>query len=178
MLEMQLMQKSISPESHKQNGGIFYCAECFARLKSLNQEVSVNAPGSPDRAPAPTAPGAPSASASSSSSARDSAPKADAKFQPYLGAASTAKLGGSAGGGESEGKKEVKDAAPEIKIEVFYAYDMLKRKDGFPPSVNVAAKELYLSPADFQKTFGMDKGAFAKMPKWKQANMKQKVGLF
>jgi hypothetical protein len=47
-----------------------------------------------------------------------------------------------------------------------------------PGSVDPGAKELSLSAAEFGQTFGMDKPSFAKLPAWKQKNLKVKHGLF
>ena len=45
-------------------------------------------------------------------------------------------------------------------------------------SVDPGAKELSLSAAEFGQTFGMDNPSFAKLPAWKQKNLKVKHGLF
>ena len=39
-------------------------------------------------------------------------------------------------------------------------------------------KEEFLSDADFATVFGMDKAAFAALPKWKRQAAKKKNGLF
>jgi len=44
--------------------------------------------------------------------------------------------------------------------------------------VNPACKEAYLSDADFEQVFGMDRGAFDKQAKWKKDAAKKKAGLF
>jgi len=44
--------------------------------------------------------------------------------------------------------------------------------------IDVTQKEKYLSDSDFQAVFGMDKAAFAGLPKWKQQAAKKKNGLF
>jgi hypothetical protein len=49
---------------------------------------------------------------------------------------------------------------------------------GVPAGVDASKKESSLSDADFQKHFGMDKAAFAKMPGWKQKGAKSKLRLF
>jgi len=43
--------------------------------------------------------------------------------------------------------------------------------------VNPDERETYLSPDDFMKLFGMSKTDFAKLPKWKQIKLKEKVEL-
>jgi villin 1/advillin len=47
-----------------------------------------------------------------------------------------------------------------------------------PPGVDPARKEIYLSDADFQSLFGMDKDAWEKLPKWKREGAKKKNKLF
>jgi advillin len=49
---------------------------------------------------------------------------------------------------------------------------------GVPDGVDAGKKETYLSDADFQTHFGMDKAAFAKMPGWKAKGVKSKLKLF
>jgi hypothetical protein len=44
--------------------------------------------------------------------------------------------------------------------------------------VDPANKETYLSDAEFQTLFGMDKAAFSALPKWKRQAAKKKNGLF
>jgi len=39
-------------------------------------------------------------------------------------------------------------------------------------------KEQALSDEEFKGTFGMDKEAFGKLPRWKQQNLKKSKGLF
>ena len=43
---------------------------------------------------------------------------------------------------------------------------------------DAASKEMALSDADFQSTFGMSKADFKAKPKWKQVALKKKHGLF
>lgn len=47
-----------------------------------------------------------------------------------------------------------------------------------PEGVDPAKKEMYLSDADFQSVFGMDKAAWEKMPAWKRKNKKKEAKLF
>mmetsp|Transcript_169401 Transcript_169401/g.411843 ORF Transcript_169401/g.411843 Transcript_169401/m.411843 type:complete len:90 (-) Transcript_169401:98-367(-) len=51
-------------------------------------------------------------------------------------------------------------------------------KSGEATDVNPQAKETYLSDAEFQEVFKMDKAAFEKLPKWKRQDAKKKVGIF
>jgi hypothetical protein len=44
--------------------------------------------------------------------------------------------------------------------------------------VDAGRKHEFLSDSDFVAVFGMDKGAFASLPKWKQTQLKKKLGLF
>ena len=53
----------------------------------------------------------------------------------------------------------------------------LRDKAKVPAGVDRGRKETYLSDSDFQEAFGMDKAAFAKLPKWKQVNAKKKAQL-
>jgi hypothetical protein len=46
------------------------------------------------------------------------------------------------------------------------------------PEADVAHKEAYLSPEDFEKNFQMTKDEFDKLAKWKQGKAKQAAGLF
>ena len=54
----------------------------------------------------------------------------------------------------------------------------LKALTASTADVDVSQKEGYLSDADFQAAFEMDKDAFKKLAKWKQTKLKKKVGLF
>ncbi|KAL6076347.1 regulation of actin filament depolymerization [Balamuthia mandrillaris] len=58
-----------------------------------------------------------------------------------------------------------------------YSYEQLKSGD-YPASVDESKKESYLSDAEFQKLFGMDKAAFYKQPAWKITQDKKKLKLF
>jgi hypothetical protein len=44
--------------------------------------------------------------------------------------------------------------------------------------IDVTRREEYLDAATFQSVFGVDKTAFAAMPKWKRDAKKKEVGLF
>eukprot|EP00929_Paragymnodinium_shiwhaense_P112606 TRINITY_DN80862_c0_g1_i1.p1 TRINITY_DN80862_c0_g1~~TRINITY_DN80862_c0_g1_i1.p1 ORF type:complete len:441 (-),score=155.66 TRINITY_DN80862_c0_g1_i1:180-1427(-) len=56
-----------------------------------------------------------------------------------------------------------------------FSYEDLKTK---PADVDPAKREAYLSDADFQTVFGMSAPEFAKLPKWKQQNLKKAKDLF
>jgi tetratricopeptide (TPR) repeat protein len=89
----------------------------------------------------------------------------------------------------SESDKSVENAAPEgdeppppppvdeIKHSVI-SYADLKAKKNLPKDYDFCNKQKYLSDAEFNKLFGMDKDAFHKLQKWKQNKLKKKVGLF
>ncbi|XP_060072060.1 gelsolin, cytoplasmic-like [Ylistrum balloti] len=47
-----------------------------------------------------------------------------------------------------------------------------------PVGVDPTCKEVYLSDAEFQKIFGLNRSVYKKMPRWKQMNLKKDVGLF
>lgn len=51
-------------------------------------------------------------------------------------------------------------------------------KAPYPAGVEKTKRETYLSPQDFQSALGMDKAAFAKLPKWKQDGIKKKANLY
>lgn len=81
------------------------------------------------------------------------------------------------GGGEPEVEViSVTGPAPgEVAAGATFSVEELKSgKSGVDPS----RKEQFLSDADFATVFGMDKAAFAGMPKWKQQGAKKKAGLF
>lgn len=48
----------------------------------------------------------------------------------------------------------------------------------YPPGIHVTRREEYLSHEDFTRTFGMSQSSFSKLPRWKQTELKKKVGLF
>lgn len=59
-----------------------------------------------------------------------------------------------------------------------YTLEELQRRDKLPKTVDLANLEMYLSDADFVAAFGMDKETYKSTPKWKQAPLKKKAGLF
>lgn len=59
-----------------------------------------------------------------------------------------------------------------------YPYEALKGMGSRPADVDPAHKELYLSDEDFQAVFGMSHADFAKLPKWKQQNLKKAKDVF
>jgi hypothetical protein len=81
--------------------------------------------------------------------------------------------GGAAGGGVSPALPAV-SIAPGTKFFPLAQLKGMDAADGIAPDL----KESYLSDADFAATFGMDRGAFAKLPKWKQADAKKRAGIF
>ncbi|KAL6534722.1 Villin-4 [Orobanche gracilis] len=60
-----------------------------------------------------------------------------------------------------------------------YLYDRLKTTSIDPVAeINVAKRETYLSSDEFKEKFGMAKGNFYKLPKWKQNKLKMSLQLF
>mmetsp|Transcript_78739 Transcript_78739/g.155951 ORF Transcript_78739/g.155951 Transcript_78739/m.155951 type:complete len:422 (+) Transcript_78739:53-1318(+) len=60
-----------------------------------------------------------------------------------------------------------------------YPYGLLRGgTTSRPADVDPACKEQYLSDLEFLAVFGMDPISFAKLPRWKQQNMKRAKGLF
>ena len=57
-------------------------------------------------------------------------------------------------------------------------YDDIIAKANLPDDFDVTMKEQYLSDEDFEEMFGMDKGAFNALAKWKRNAEKKKHGLF
>ena len=58
-----------------------------------------------------------------------------------------------------------------------YPYVTLTCND-LPSDVDPSKKETYLSDAEFEKKFGMDRPAFESSPNWRQTVLKKKLGLF
>eukprot|EP01031_Cornospumella_fuschlensis_P032521 gene32521-39321_t len=58
------------------------------------------------------------------------------------------------------------------------SFNLEQLKGALPSSVDPTRKEEYLSDADFQKAFGMDRNAFKALAKWKRDDAKKKVGIF
>lgn len=59
-----------------------------------------------------------------------------------------------------------------------YPYEQLVGHGNRPLDVNPSCKELYLSDAEFQTVFGRTPAEFAKLPKWKQQNLKREKDVF
>ena len=49
--------------------------------------------------------------------------------------------------------------------------------DQLPAGVDASQRQNYLSDAEFQATFGMDKDAFGKLPGWQKTAAKKKANL-
>eukprot|EP01130_Rhizamoeba_saxonica_P013078 TRINITY_DN554_c0_g1_i1.p1 TRINITY_DN554_c0_g1~~TRINITY_DN554_c0_g1_i1.p1 ORF type:complete len:618 (-),score=179.56 TRINITY_DN554_c0_g1_i1:52-1905(-) len=62
--------------------------------------------------------------------------------------------------------------------DVSFSYEQLKDKSSLPETVDQTRLEDYLSDADFEAVFGVDKATFEVIPKWKQTNLKKKFGLY
>ena len=63
---------------------------------------------------------------------------------------------------------------PGSKVIPYAQLVNMRLEDGIAPE----AKQEYLSPEEFQELFKMDKAAFDKLAKWKQADIKKKLHLF
>jgi len=59
-----------------------------------------------------------------------------------------------------------------------YSHDELRSINERPADVDPARREQYLSDSDFQALLGMSQSDFAKLPKWKQNNLKKDKQLF
>ena len=64
----------------------------------------------------------------------------------------------------------------KIAMGPYFSLDVLQ--SGVPDGVDVCHKEKSLSDSDFFAVFGSDKSTFAKLPKWKQENLKKQHNLF
>ena len=76
--------------------------------------------------------------------------------------------------------KMVEKAGPSVKPgEATYPLEELRsaKPDG-GWDIDFSQKETYLTDADFQEAFGMDRERFNAMPSWRRKTLKQKVGLF
>jgi hypothetical protein len=69
-------------------------------------------------------------------------------------------------------------AAAEATPSASGTFTLEQLQSSVPTGVDAGKKEAYLSDADFQTHFGMDKAAFAKMPGWKAKGIKTKLKLF
>jgi hypothetical protein len=69
-------------------------------------------------------------------------------------------------------------AAPAAPADSGPSFTLEELQAGVPDGVDPLKKETFLSDADFQTHFGMDKAAFAKMPGWKAKGVKTKLKLF
>ncbi|KAI9096896.1 hypothetical protein DFS34DRAFT_621848 [Phlyctochytrium arcticum] len=78
-----------------------------------------------------------------------------------------------------------KEAQQEFVIDVLekfdratYTFDELRKREDLPLGVDPLHVEAYLSPADFQKHFKIDRETFLAYPAWTQSELKRKAGLF
>lgn len=97
------------------------------------------------------------------------------ELDPYAAAMAKIEAEKKAAADAKWGKKE------EVKYEssesgVTHAYEVLKK--GCPEGVDPTKKESYLSDAEFQSVFGMDKAAFYALKDWKRKDIKKAKGLF
>jgi hypothetical protein len=66
------------------------------------------------------------------------------------------------------------DKVPGRDVIPLASLKALRLEDG----IDATKKEEYLSAEEFEAAFGMDRGAWGKLPAWKRADAKKKVGLF
>ncbi|KAJ3693444.1 hypothetical protein LUZ60_008924 [Juncus effusus] len=77
-----------------------------------------------------------------------------------------------------EDSKE-EEAGEDEEGMVIYPYDRLKTNADEPIiDIDITKRETYLSKEEFKEKFGMTRGAFAKLPKWKQNRLKIALHLF
>ncbi|KAG2683507.1 hypothetical protein I3760_10G033100 [Carya illinoinensis] len=82
-------------------------------------------------------------------------------------------------GEDSEPKQETVPEDNGSESGQTFTYDQLKAKSDNPATgIDLKRREAYLSDEEFQTIFGMTKGAFSKLPKWKRDMQKKKVDLF
>lgn len=62
--------------------------------------------------------------------------------------------------------------------ELCLMYKFLKSPGPYPDEVDPSIREQYLEDDEFHEVLGMSKDEFRSVPKWKQAKMKEDVGLF
>merc|ERR1712151_365423 len=70
-------------------------------------------------------------------------------------------------------RKESDAAAGVMTLE-----ELKDRKIWSAKGVDPGSRETHLSDEEFQSVFGMAKGEWAAVPKWKKDNLKKKHGLF
>ncbi|KAL5580762.1 hypothetical protein UlMin_013204 [Ulmus minor] len=84
----------------------------------------------------------------------------------------TSSASGNAGSNQADGTEG------DINL-LMYPYERLKVFSSDPvKGINVTKREAYLSDAEFEAKFGMAKGNFYKLPKWKQNKLKLSLNLF
>ena len=57
-------------------------------------------------------------------------------------------------------------------------FDLETLKSSFPEGVEPSKKEMYLEPAVFESTFGMDFAKWETLKDWKRVDLKKAKGLF
>lgn len=80
-------------------------------------------------------------------------------------------------------EKAIAEANKEHGVELYpvkdnYTHAELMNSERLPQSVDRAKKETYLTDADFQTIFGMDKTKFAALKGWKQNELKKGAKIF
>ena len=61
---------------------------------------------------------------------------------------------------------------------VTYPYEHLRTGAAWPPGVGVENREGFLADDEFDRVFGMARSAYAALPSWKRAQLRQKADLF
>lgn len=79
---------------------------------------------------------------------------------------------------KEEKKQQASSGGAAAAQPVYFSFAVLKQNKWPKGAVDIAKKEDYLSPEDFQQLFGMSKAQFNALPSWKRKDKKQKVGLF
>lgn len=74
--------------------------------------------------------------------------------------------------------KAVEAAAAVPGAQVTYTLAELTCRPPWPEGVEPRSRERWLSPEDFQSTFGMDLQAFDILPQWRRSQMKKQKALF
>jgi len=100
--------------------------------------------------------------------------KAEGAVGQTTNAASAASLSKPA---EKSATAPVKAEATELHASILYDFDRLRTKP-WPEEVVPEQLERHLKDEDFARYLKMSRQEFAKLPKWKQLNIKKGVGLF
>lgn len=124
--------------------------------------------------PAPPAPKAPEPETKAEEPAKPEA--APAPIVPVMKSTPAPMAEGSADSAADAAAAPRSDSSVYVSMQ--FTYEQLKAPGPYPNGIDVLRRETYLSDEAFQELMGMDKAAFAAMPKWKQVNKKKELGLF